>query len=536
MNGEQTDITEDQSRVMEKVTIKVLLVDDDKVDRLLAKNILRSSQQVKFAIESADSVSIAVDRLNKDEYDVILLDLGLPDSRGIETVSKIRKVSTNIPIVVLTGHSDELVGIEAIKNGATDYLVKGVALENLLIRTIFYAIERKKAEEKIKFIAQQWKTTFDSITDMISIHDAEFKILGVNKAFADAFNAEPKELIGKTCYEVLHNTKQPCPNCPHMWTFKTRKPSTIEIFEPRLGYHLGISTSPVFDENDEVIRSVHVVKNITERKLAEENIIKANEKLKEYNKLKDEFISTTSHELRTPLSIIQGAIRLVLDEIPGKIVEAQRDVLTKAMNSVKRLTKIVNSLLTIAKIESGKMDLQKTLVNVCSLVKDTVSEYKLLAEEKDLSLEYEVPEHDIDACLDPDKMRQILINLISNSIKFTPERGWIRVACIEKDDQIRFIIQDSGVGIAKEDLPKLFDKFTQFGRKYGPEEKGTGLGLAIVKKLVGMHEGRIDVESEVGQGTTFTIFLPLGVEAGVENLPEEVDEHVETTLCNEELS
>jgi two-component system phosphate regulon sensor histidine kinase PhoR len=178
------------------------------------------------------------------------------------------------------------------------------------------------------------------------------------------------------------------------------------------------------------------------------------------------------------------------------------------------------------------MDLQKMVVDICELIEDTVSEYKPLAQEKALSLNCELPEQNIDICLDHDKIRQVLINLISNSIKFTPEGGQIRVACTRKDEEVQFSVQDSGVGIAKEDMRRLFDKFTQFNRKPGSEEKGTGLGLAIVKKLVEMHNGRIDVESAIDQGTTFTISLPLTSRAKVEDRPEEMDELVETVLGN----
>jgi len=391
--------------------------------------------------------------------------------------------------------------------------------------------ERKQAEEKIKRAAQEWRTTFDSITDMVSIHDKNFKILRVNKALAKALKTEPKELIGKTCYELFHGTKQPCPNCPHTWTLKTKKSATLELFEPHLGVHLGISTSPVFDETGEVISSVHIAKDITERKLAEEKLKEANEKLKEYNQLKDEFVSTASHELRTPLSIIMGAIRLTLDEIPGKIVEEQRDVLSTAMENVKRLGRIVDSLLNISRIESGKLDLQKAVVNICELIKNTVSEYKTLAEEKGISLDYEISQHNVDIYLDPDKTKEVLMNLISNSLKFTSEGGWVKVSCREQEGEVLVSVQDSGVGIVKEDIPKLFDKFTQFGRKAGPGEKGTGLGLAIAKKLVEMHGGKIEVESEVGQGTTLTISLPLTTEVTAEDLPTETDELVENIFA-----
>jgi len=411
--------------------------------------------------------------------------------------------------------------VETEWNGQSAYLA--------LLRDI---TDRKLAEEKIKRAAQEWRTTFDSITDMISIHDQNFKITRVNKALSQAFKIEPKELIGKTCYEVFHKAKQPCPNCPHGWTLKTQKPATLEVFEPCLGIHLGIFTSPVFDEKGEVISSVHIAKDITERKQAEETLKDVNEKLTEYNQLKDEFVSTASHELRTPLFIIMGAIRLILDEIPGKIVEEQRDVLATAMENVKRLGRIVDSLLNISRIESGRLDLQKTVVNICELIKSTVSDYQPLAQENGIHLACEVPQKSVDICLDPDKTKEVLMNLISNSLKFTPENGWVKVVCAERDGEVLVSVQDSGVGIAKEDIPKLFDKFTQFGRKAGPGEKGTGLGLAIAKKLVEMHGAKIEVESELGRGTTFTISLPLATKPVAEGLLSETDQLVENTLAD----
>jgi PAS domain S-box-containing protein len=519
---------------MDEKLIKVLLIEDDIIDRKLVEQLLiKYTPPLKFTIESTGTLSGAIKCLSEAEYDIALVDLGLPDSSGIEAVQKLNEVSPRMPIVVLTGLDSEEVGLLAIKNGAADYLVKSQSLKDLLIRTMRYAIERKNTEEKIKYAAQAWRITFDSISDMVSIHDTDFKIVRVNKAFASALHTEPKKVIGKTCYEILHNTKQPCPDCPHMLTLKTQKPHTFELFEPSLGIHLGISTSPVFDEKGKIVGSVHIAKNITERRLAEENLRKANEKLKEYNELKDEFVSTVSHELRTPLSIIQSAIRLVLDEIPGKIVDKQKEVLTTALDSVKWLTKIVNSLLTLSKIESGKMDLHKEVVDICKLIQDTVSEYKPLAQEKGLSLNCELPGHNIDISLDPDKMRQVLVNLISNSIKFTSEGGEIKVTCIKRDEEVQFSVRDTGIGIAKEDMIRLFNKFTQFSKNSSLKEKGTGLGLAIVKKLVEMHDGRINVESAIGQGTTFTISLPLTNQTEeVEGSLKEIDGLVEDTLGN----
>ncbi|MBC8392808.1 MAG: HAMP domain-containing histidine kinase [Deltaproteobacteria bacterium] len=245
-----------------------------------------------------------------------------------------------------------------------------------------------------------------------------------------------------------------------------------------------------------------------------------------------QFVSHISHDLRTPLSIIQTALSLVLDEMIGTITAEQRDILTTAMDSSKWLSEMIRSLSIMSKLECGKLPLSKTNVDICSLVEETVSECKPLAEKRSLSLECELPADNIDVCLDPEQTKLVLTNLISNSIKFTPEGGRISVTCLRKDEEVQFSVQDSGVGIAKEDMVKLFEKFAKFSKKPGSEVKGAGLGLAIAKKLVDMHDGRINVESEIDKGATFTISLPLTSIIEVENMPEEMDEVVETVQGN----
>ena len=272
--------------------------------------------------------------------------------------------------------------------------------------------------------------------------------------------------------------------------------------------------------------------DITEHCLTEEKLSKEIEKLQECNRLKDEFVTVASHELGTPLSIITGAVKLILDEMPGRIKPEQRDILATAMENAQRLARIVESLLTVSKIESGKLDLQIATVDICELIRHTVSDYENIARQKGICLDCEVPPNKVDLCLDPDKTRQILINLISNSIKFTPEGGWVKVICSKADEEISISVGDCGVGIAEKDIPKLFDKFARFGRKAGPGEKGTGLGLTIVKKLVELQGGRIDVESEPGKGTIFTVFLPLTVKPITKELTNQTDGLVENIIAN----
>jgi len=518
---------------MGKKPIKILLVENDTNDRRSIEELLvRSPLPFEFIVENAVSLSVATDCLSNGEYDIALVNIGLPDSRWEEILMRMIDIDPNIPIVVLTGSDDEEMGLLAIKKGATDYLVKSQLSEQSLVRMIRRALAHKSIEGKMKYAAQQWRTTFDSISDMVSVHDTNFKIVRVNKAYANAFHTEPKEIIGKTCYEIFHNTKQPCSNCPYMLTLKTKSSQTSEFFEPKLGIHLDVSTSAVFDEKGKITGVVHIAKDISDRKLAEESLIKANEKLKEYNELKDEFVSIISHELRTPLSIIQSSITLILDGITGEVADEQREILTMALDGSKWLTEIITSLLNLSRIETGKIKLQKEIVDICTIIKETVSEYKHLAQEKVLSLDYMLPEYNIDICLDPDRIRECLVNLISNSIKFTQEGGQIRVTCTKMDNEVQVGIQDSGVGISEKDMTRLFDKFAQFNRKAGSGDNGTGLGLSITKKLVEMHGGRINVESEIDKGATFTVSLPLTSITEVENLSEEIDEALEMVHSN----
>jgi len=196
-----------------------------------------------------------------------------------------------------------------------------------------------------------------------------------------------------------------------------------------------------------------------------------------------------------------------VDEIPGKIVEPQRDVLTTAQKNIGRLSHIIDGLLDISRIESAKLKLYKGVVNMSQLIKHTVSDFKYMAEQKGILLDYEVPQGKVHIFCDADKTRQVLVNLISNALKFTPREGRVKVACSEEEGEVIVSVEDTGIGISEENIPKLFDRFTQFGRKSGPGEKGTGLGLAISKGIVELHKGRIWVESRLNKGSKFYFSL-----------------------------
>jgi len=248
------------------------------------------------------------------------------------------------------------------------------------------------------------------------------------------------------------------------------------------------------------------VRDITARKQADELRMEIERHIK-LDKLKDDFINTVSHELRTPLSITKEAISLILEKVQGEINDQQTEILTIAKNNIERLARIINGLLDVSKIEAGKIELRKEDIDLQSLVGEVAQSFEGKAQEKGLDLRLSLPEATVLAYADEDKLAQVFTNLVDNAVKFTVT-GSIEIRVEEKDGNIECRVRDTGIGIAPEDIPKIFDRFTQFGRKDGPGEKGTGLGLSIVKGLVEVHGGEILVESEVGKGTEVTFTLP----------------------------
>lgn len=228
---------------------------------------------------------------------------------------------------------------------------------------------------------------------------------------------------------------------------------------------------------------------------------------KKIDQLKDEFIGTVSHELRTPLSIVKEGISLVLDGIPGKINEQQAKVLTIAKVNIDRLSRIINNLLDISRIEAGKVEARKERIDLIALLQQALLYFESKIKGKGLEIRTNFPEKEIRVYADPDMLTQVITNLVNNSIRFTKE-GHIELSARELDGRVECSVSDTGIGINKADLPKVFGKFQQFDRVSGPGEKGTGLGLSIAKKLIEMNGGDIRIESERGKGTKIIFTLP----------------------------
>jgi len=229
-------------------------------------------------------------------------------------------------------------------------------------------------------------------------------------------------------------------------------------------------------------------------------------KFKKIDELKDEFIGTVSHELRTPLSIVKEGISLMLDEIPGKINDQQAKVLNGAKINAERLSRIINDLLDISKIEAGMIEIKKEMVALPDVLSQTIAVFSKKAKDRNVEFRTDFPEGLIQVYADPDRVIQVIANLLDNAIKFT-KQGYVEIAARQTKGEVECIVTDTGIGISKDNITKLFRKFQQFERPE-PGETGAGLGLSISKKIVELHGGRIYAESEPGKGTKVTFVLP----------------------------
>jgi PAS domain S-box-containing protein len=371
------------------------------------------------------------------------------------------------------------------------YQGRRAALGNFLDVT-----ESKQAQERIERAAEEWRTTFDSITDFISIHDKDNRIVRMNKALANAFKTTPKELIGKVCHEVMHGTEEPPANCPYRQTLRTGKPATMEMFEPTLGIWLQESTSPIFDEKGEVAGSVHIVRDVSERKRMEEQLVMT-DRLASIGEL----ASGIAHELNNPLTSVIGFSQLLME---GNVPDNIKEDLGTVYSEAQRAAAVVKNLLTFARKHAPVKQLSQVNAIIEDVLRLRAYEHKVNNIEVDKRLATDLPE----IMADNFQMQQVFLNIIVNAEFAMLEahgKGKLVITTERVNSIIKVTFTDDGPGISKENMKRIFQPF--FTTKEAG--KGTGLGLSICLGIVTGHGGRIYARSEVGRGATFVVELPL---------------------------
>jgi PAS domain S-box-containing protein len=371
--------------------------------------------------------------------------------------------------------------------------------------------------------AQESETRYQQIVELaeegIWVVDRHACTTYINQAVTRMLGYEESEILGRPIAEFMATPEEGWAASPvgiQNQSLATKREVKLRTKQAREVWTY-FATSPVLDENGNLLWSCALVYNITDRKQAEEQlrlsterISLANAELARAARLKDEFLAGMSHELRTPLNAILGLSEALLEEVYGDLTEKQIQSLTTIEQSGKHLLDLINDILDLSKIESGRMELQLSPTSIRDLCEYSLSFVRQQARQKDIRLSSQILGEPGEILVDDRRLRQVLINLLSNAVKFTLEGGSIelRVQTYPDNETIQFSVIDTGIGIAPDDIQKLFQPFVQLDSSLSRRYAGTGLGLALVRRIVEMHGGSVAVESQVDRGSCFTITLP----------------------------
>ena len=366
--------------------------------------------------------------------------------------------------------------------------------------------KRRQAEMTMEKLAVAVRQT----ADIVVITDKDGKIEYVNPAFENLTGYKLAEVIGGTS-RILKSGKQDLNFYEQLWktilSGKVFKGVLINKKKNGQLYYSEKTITPIKDKEGSITHFVATDKDITEHKRAEEGLIRLNKELVELDRVKSDFINMTSHELRTPIAIIREGISQLVEGLRGEIAPEQKRFLSLSLNNINRLIRIVDSIFDISELEYGKPELKLEPTDIAVLAREIIANFSQQAKDKGIVIRENFPDKPVELIIDRERIRQVFTSLISNAINFT-EQGTIEVKIKGGGTAVECSISDTGSGIPERILPKIFDKFQQFDRRYGPGAKGVGLGLAITKAIVGLHKGTINVESKLNQGTTFTFSLP----------------------------
>ena len=289
--------------------------------------------------------------------------------------------------------------------------------------------------------------------------------------------------------------------------YVVKSPSMGHLATLPLVIREGLERSQLKGEREQLQTELWEHARLLEERNAE--LRRANEELKRLDQVKSDLVSMVSHELRTPLATVKEFTSIIADQIAGPVTSDQQEYLGIIKANLDRLARIIDDLLDMAKLEAGRVLLSKGFLDIEQLLDHVAQSMRPLAESKQITLEVTAPKGVTGVFADADKVTQVLLNLVSNAIKYSPGPGRVAIKVEDQPNDVQFSVEDTGIGIAAEDLPKLFEKFQRFKPKISTGgAKGTGLGLAISKRLIELHGGRIWATSTPGAGSTFAFNLP----------------------------
>ncbi len=511
---------------MERIMTKdKILIADDETDIALI---------LKLQLEDADYRTVrvkdgveALEVLAKEQFELLLLDIKMPRMDGLQVLKKVREAYPAMVVVMMTAHGSEEIAVQAMKEGALDYIAKPFSNDDMLKRVeraIFYnrtLQDNQRLQEQL--VAEQNKTEaiLQGMAELLVAVDAKGKIISVNRMAEKLLGKKRSEMLGKPVESVLVAELPSGGTLPSLKTLASGEPSldityTLNTVTGRIP--VLASAAPLHDNAGSLIGSVEIIRDISSLKALERE--------------REDFVSMLSHDLKNPITAIVGSLDLVREGRLGQINNDQREFIEAAEESCAEMVEMINSLLDIHKFEAGRMIMSFKPEKVQHLIDKLVAQYSTAAEKSGVVIEFRIAAELPECRLDRTIFIRMMGNLFANALKFTPENGLITVSVDLIDDAaaitgtipaglyveamlpqtgsfLRVMVTDSGVGIPAEALGNIFDRFVQAQNRREGKARGTGLGLAFCRKVMDAHSGLIWAESEGGKGSRFTALFPL---------------------------
>jgi PAS domain S-box-containing protein len=403
----------------------------------------------------------------------------------------IQQLGTQAYAVVPLISRDKVIGIIWVDNY---FNRKQITDEDMTFLTSFSnhvasAIENARLFEQVKMAEQQLENIFESMSDMVYFNSKDYEIKSVNKAVCSKLGVSPAEIIGKKCYEVFHGMKGPYEKCPHHKTVSTKKAYIEELDDPYLGGTFLTSSSPIFDLTGEFIGSVHVVRDISELKSLREKLVMA-EKMAALG----EVAAKVAHEIRNPLVSVGGFAKRLEKKLDGNLRE-YAGIIVKEVERLEDILKEILGFVKEVRLAREVVNLNSLLDGVMKLMESGLEDRGIMVT-RDFKLQAEV-------FVDSNRVKEAFVNILSNAVQSISGSGSVSVSTYSKGRDAIVEVRDTGKGIQEEEIPFIFNPF------FTTKPSGTGLGLAITHRIIQEHSGTIEVESEVGKGSVFRVFIPI---------------------------
>ena len=391
------------------------------------------------------------------------------------------------------------------------FLIKDFQGKNKGIGTVIRDISHpKQSQIIIENALKEWDVIFNSKNDAIIILDRNGIITHANRSMGELLHKSNEEFLGGYCYQLIHCSKSFIEDCPFQKMLNSGKREVLELNTN--GKYLLIYADPIFDENGKIKGAVHIVRDITEQKRKDEEIIKINAKLEKLNHTKNKFFSLISHDLKSPFNGLLIALEMLTEEYDFIDDSEKKQLINQMQSMTKQTYELIEDLFKWAQTQTGEINYSSEKFPLSDIVESEKMKLSAKLDQKCIKVINHI-DPEIEVIADEKWLGLLIYNLIGNAVKFSYRESKIDISAVVKDNFVEFSIQDYGVGISESNLSKIFQIDKHLITAGTLMEKGTGLGLVICKEIVTLHHGNIWVQSQEGKGSTFTFSIPLNIPA-----------------------